>query len=59
MDARALGPTEEALVRVLHTYCPEQRARPDPDCNQLIVDFLTTDPVPTYAPIRRCDAAAG
>jgi pimeloyl-ACP methyl ester carboxylesterase len=26
VDARALGPTEEALGRVLHTYCPEQRA---------------------------------
>jgi pimeloyl-ACP methyl ester carboxylesterase len=29
-------------------------------CNQLIVDFLTTEPVPTYAPIRRAsDRAAG
>jgi pimeloyl-ACP methyl ester carboxylesterase len=26
VDARALGPTDEALSRVLHTYCPEQRA---------------------------------
>jgi pimeloyl-ACP methyl ester carboxylesterase len=34
VDARALGPTDEALGRVLHTYCPEQRAHgrtPDVD----------------------------
>ena len=26
-------------------------------CNQIIIDFLTTDPVPTYAPIRRAAAS--
>ena len=26
-------------------------------CNRLIVDFLTTDPVPTFAPVRRASAA--
>ncbi len=34
VDARALGPTDEALSRVLRTYCPEQRAHgrtPDVD----------------------------
>ena len=28
-------------------------------CNQIIIDFLTTDPVPTYPPIRRAAAKAG
>lgn len=27
-------------------------------CNTMIVDFLTTDPVPTVAPVRRTQAAA-
>jgi pimeloyl-ACP methyl ester carboxylesterase len=30
----------------------------NPDlCNQIIIDFLTTDPVPTYPPIRRAAAS--
>jgi pimeloyl-ACP methyl ester carboxylesterase len=28
-------------------------------CNTIIVDFLTTDPVPTIAPVRRASEAAG
>ncbi|MGH2741105.1 MAG: alpha/beta fold hydrolase [Thermoleophilaceae bacterium] len=28
-------------------------------CNTIIVDFLTTDPVPTIAPVRRASGAAG
>ncbi len=50
---RALSDAELAIVpgtsHGLLVEKPEQ-------CNTMIVDFLTTDPVPTFAPIRRASA---
>jgi pimeloyl-ACP methyl ester carboxylesterase len=47
---RALPDAELAVVPgTSHGLLHEKPAL----CNTMIVDFLTTDPVPTFAPIRR------
>jgi pimeloyl-ACP methyl ester carboxylesterase len=47
---RALPAAELAVVPgTSHGLLPEKPEL----CNQIIVDFLSNDPVPTYAPIRR------
>jgi len=43
IDSRALTASLEALSRLFRTYL----------CHLIITDFLTKDPVPTFAPIHR------
>jgi pimeloyl-ACP methyl ester carboxylesterase len=51
---RALADAELAVVpRTSHGLLHEKPAL----CNAILVDFLTADPVPTIAPIRRTNRA--
>jgi hypothetical protein len=53
---RGLPDAELALVPgTSHALLHEKPAL----CNRIIVDFLTTDPVPTIAPVRRASTASG
>ena len=51
---RAIPDAERAVVPgTSHGLLHEKPAL----CNTIIVDFLTTEPVPTIAPVRRASAA--
>ena len=45
-DSRAFGPTLEGFAARFRVFTPERHG-------ELITIFLTSDPVPTVAPIRR------